>query len=77
MNTSSIKEKLHRYIDIADEKKLAAIYTILEDDIEGNKSFYTVEEVNAFYERREKHQSGESQSYTIDEAHRQIRENRK
>ncbi len=34
METSAIRNKLHEYIDIADERKLQAIYTILEDEIE-------------------------------------------
>jgi hypothetical protein len=33
MNAGNIREKLYDYIRVADEKKLKAIYTILEDDI--------------------------------------------
>jgi hypothetical protein len=33
MSDINLKEKLHHYIDIADEKKLAAIYTLVEEDI--------------------------------------------
>jgi hypothetical protein len=32
--TTSIKEKLHKYIDNAEERKLQAIYIMLEDEIE-------------------------------------------
>jgi hypothetical protein len=56
---SDIKEKLHHYIDTADEKKLQAIYTILEGEIEG-EYFYTQDEINMFYDRREKQLNGES-----------------
>ena len=76
MEPVSIKQKLHHYIDVADEKKLQAIYTILEDEIEG-EYFYTQDEVKAFYDRREKHLNGESKSYSVDEAHDLIRKNRK
>lgn len=33
----SLKEKLHLYIETADEQKLQAIYTLLEEDI--NRSY--------------------------------------
>jgi hypothetical protein len=76
MEPSTIKQKLHHYIDVADERKLQAIYTILEDDIEGDYLF-TQEEINVFNERRQKHLNGESKSYTVEEAHNLIRQNRK
>jgi hypothetical protein len=47
MAPSHIKEKLHHYIDPAAEKKLQAIYTILEDEIEG-EYFYTQDEIKMF-----------------------------
>lgn len=34
MTTKTIREKLKTYIDSADTKKIEAIYTIVEDDIE-------------------------------------------
>lgn len=33
MNTSTIRQKLHEYIKVADDKKVKAIYTIIESDI--------------------------------------------
>ncbi len=33
MNATAIREKLSSYIQIADDKKLKAVYTLLEDDI--------------------------------------------
>ena len=33
MNTSAIKQKLHNYLEVADSKKLKAIYTMVEADI--------------------------------------------
>lgn len=35
METLAIKKKLHDYIEVAEEEKLKAIYTVLESDIEG------------------------------------------
>jgi hypothetical protein len=34
MTTAAIREKLSTYIQIADDKKLKAVYTLLEDDIQ-------------------------------------------
>ena len=75
MEAANIKQKLHHYIDVADEKKLQAIYTILEDEIEG-KYFYTPDEIKMFYDRRQKHLNGESKSYTVAETLNQVRQNR-
>ncbi len=75
MEQASIKQKLHRYIDVADEKKLQAIYTILEDEIEG-EYFYTQDEIKMFYDRRQKHLNGESKSYTVAETLDLVRQNR-
>ena len=75
MEQASIKEKLHHYIDVADEKKLQAIYTILEDEIEG-EYFYTQDEIKMFYDRRQKHLNGESKSYTVAETLNLVRQNR-
>jgi hypothetical protein len=33
MNTATIRDKLYDYIRVADDKKIKAIYTMLEDDI--------------------------------------------
>lgn len=74
MEPSSLKQKLHHYIDIADEKKLQAIYTILEDEIEGDY-FYSQEEIKEFYDRRQKHMNGESKSYTVEETLNLVRKN--
>jgi hypothetical protein len=76
MAPSTIKDKLHHYIDTADEKKLLAIYTILEDEIEG-EYFYTQDEIKMFYDRRQQHMNGASKSYSVTEAHNLVRQNRK
>lgn len=33
MNSITIRQKLHKYIEIADDKKIQAIYTMIEDDL--------------------------------------------
>lgn len=61
----SLRDKLHQYIDVADEQKLQAIYTLLEDEINWR---YTTEEIDVFHQRRENHLKGTSKSYTTEES---------
>ena len=72
MDSASIRSKLHQYIDIADDRKLQAINTILEEDIE-KKYQYSASEINLLYERRCNHLNGRSKSYTIEESLKQAR----
>ena len=72
-NTGSLRDKLHQYIDVADEQKLQAIYVLLEGEIEMRHS-YSKEEVDMFYERRKRHLAGEGKSYSVEESIKQIRQ---
>lgn len=67
METALIRNKLHEYIDAADDKKVEAIYTILEEEIE-QRHVYSDEELSMLYERREQHLKGETKSYTLEES---------
>lgn len=66
----SLRDKLHQYIDVADEQKLQAIYTLLEDEINWR---YTAEEIDVFHQRRENHLKGISKSYTTEESLKETR----
>ena len=68
MTTGTLREKLYDYIRVADEKKLKAIYTILEDEITEetewwkNKSF--TDELDKRYAAW---QTGEEKAFTPEE----------
>jgi hypothetical protein len=53
MKTSALKQKLHDYIDMAEEKKLKAIYTILENDIEENYDWRNDKELLTELDKRQ------------------------
>lgn len=40
MNTALIRQKLYEYIRVADDKKVEAIYTIIETDIEDQHEWW-------------------------------------
>ena len=43
MTTATIRKKLHDYINIADDKKVKAIYTIVEDEMESGNGIISEE----------------------------------
>jgi len=44
MTTAAIREKLHSYINIADDKKVEAIYTMVKNEIMENLDLWEDEE---------------------------------
>lgn len=70
----SLRDKLHQYIDVADEQKLQAIYTLLEDEINWS---YSKEDIEQFHQRRQNHLNGTSQSLTIEESLNAARQQKK
>lgn len=64
-SASSLRDKLHHYIDLADEQKLQAIYVLLEDEIDWS---YSSEEIDLIHQRRQQHLQGLSKSYTVEES---------
>ena len=66
MSTAQIRQRLHDYIDIAEDKKLKAIYTLLQDDIDDG--YQLTEEQKAELDRRmHDYQNGIGRTYTWDE----------
>lgn len=69
MKTEQIKQKLHRYIEIADEKKLKAIYTMVEEEIEETSDLWNDEEfVTELEQREKKYLNGSSKTYSVEES---------
>lgn len=75
MKTSALKQKLHDYIDTANEKKLKAIYTILEQEIEDKYDWRSDEEWLAELNRREEEcLKGSTKTYSLDETLARVRQ---
>jgi hypothetical protein len=72
MTTSTIRKKLISYLADADDSKVKAIYTLLEKEIQPEDTFtLTDEQLKILEKEQELHLSGQSKSYTRDQA-RQI-----
>ena len=68
MKSAELREKLHSYIDTAQEKKLKAIYTMVEDEIDEINDLWENEGFVAELERREKEYiDGTAKTYTLQE----------
>ncbi len=61
MHTSTIRQKLHQFIDTIEDNKAAAIYTLFEDEIDPDKHRLTL-----IQKEREKYLAGEGKSYSWD-----------
>lgn len=74
MTTAVIRSRLLSYLADADDKKVKAIYTLLEKDIEEKETFsLTDEQLEILDRERELHLSGKTKSYTWAEAEQIIK----
>jgi hypothetical protein len=75
MTTAAIREKLHNYISVADDKKIKAIYTLLEEQIAPAVDWSEdAEFVAELDERVRKHEAGIDPAYTIEETRAWLKE---
>lgn len=74
MDTGVMKERLHEYIETADNVHLAAMYLLLEKELQ--QADYDQETLKKLYERVEADLVGRSKSYTADEAFSLVRNKR-
>lgn len=73
MATSVIRQKLHNYLEIADDKKVKAIYTMMQEDIEKSAIEYTDDFKKELDRRYAYYKSGGKMVSSVD-ANRQIKE---
>ncbi len=75
MTNAVIRQQLHQYIDVADDRKIEAIYNLVRSDM-GNAK-YTPEELEKFYSTLEKYLKGEMPVFATEDAHDYVRQNKK
>jgi hypothetical protein len=68
MTTATIRKKLITYLADADDSKVKAIYTLLEDDMSQDRFSFTDEQLQILERDRELHLSGQTKSYSRHEA---------
>ena len=64
MTTSLIREKLVSYLKVADEKKVKAIYTMVEDEINTNENDWDNDFIKELEKRSKQFTEGKAKTYT-------------
>jgi hypothetical protein len=67
MTTSAIREKLVSYLQVADDKKLKAIYTMVEDEINTAENDWDEDFINELENRSKSFVTGNAKTYTWEE----------
>ena len=72
MTTLAIKQKLHNYLEVADTKRLKAIYSLLENEIEEKSFAYPDELKNELDNRCNDYQKGKAKIVSAEESKKRI-----
>ena len=72
MNTASIRQQLHSYLEVADDKKIKAFYTLMKSEIEESGVEYTNDLKTELDSRYNSRKSGKSKMITPAESKERI-----
>jgi hypothetical protein len=74
MSTETIRERLHEYIRFADDKKVAAIYTMVESEIEEELDLWEDKDfLNELNDRLKEYENGNATTLSLEEFKQKIR----
>jgi hypothetical protein len=66
MRTAQIRQQLHDYIDLAEDKKLKAIFTLIENDITDDYQL-SISQKEELDKRLSDHENGIGRTFTWEE----------
>jgi hypothetical protein len=72
MTTSAIRQKLHNYLEVADDKKVKAIYIMMEQDIEESAVEYSDDFKKELDSRFSTYKNGKAKMLTAAESKKRI-----
>jgi putative addiction module component (TIGR02574 family) len=72
MTTAAIRQQLHNYLEVAEDKKVKAIYTMMEEEIKESAVDYT-DEFKAELDRRyADYKRGKAKMLTAEESKKRV-----
>jgi hypothetical protein len=72
MDTATIRKQLHNYLEVAEDKKIKAIYTMMEEEIKESVVEYTDEFKTELDQRTADYKSGKAKMVTAGESKKRI-----
>ncbi len=72
MNTNTIRQKLHSFLEVADDKKIKAIYSMIEAEIEDSSEDYSAELKAELDKRNDNYKLNRSKIITPQESKKRI-----
>jgi len=74
MNTNAIRQKLHSFLEVADDKKIKTIYSMIEAEIEDSSEDYSAELKAELDKRNDNYKANQSKVITPQESKRRIQD---
>ncbi len=72
MNTATIRQQLHNYLEVADDKKINALYTIIEKEIQEKEFEYPENLKNELDKRYAAYKNGSAKMVTASQSKKRI-----
>jgi hypothetical protein len=72
MNTAAIRQELHNYLEVAEDKKVKAIYTMMQESIKESAVDYSDEFKAELDSRNESYKNGSAKMITAQESKKRI-----